>query len=129
MSWGRIFRIGFIVIACVSLLVNAVLIGVGVSLSQRGMFDRTTGRAVMDVPREIRQAYVKDLRANRSELRRLRDELRAKRKAMIEAAGADPVDPAALAAAMEAVRTATQQMQAAMHATMLKTAEDLRDGN
>lgn len=121
-TWGRVFRIGFVVIACVSLLVNAVLLGVGISLSKRGVFDPAAGQALMDVPRDVRRAYVRDLAANREELRALRDDLRAKRRAVIEAAAAIPVDPAAMEAAMADVRAATTRMQTALHATMLTTA-------
>lgn len=127
--WGRIFRIGFVVIACLSLLINAVLLGVGISLSKRGVFDRGSSQALMEIPREIRRTYVDDLRAKRAELRQLRDDVRDKRRVMIEAAGANPIDPDALEAAMADVRAATARMQNALHATMMTTAERLSAGN
>ena len=128
-NWGRIFRIGFVIIACISLLVNAVLLGVGISLSKRGVFDRGSHQALMEIPRDIRRTYVKDLRDNGAELRRLRDDVRAKRQVMIETAGAQPVDPAALEAAMKDVRLATTRMQTELHAIMMTTAERLSAGN
>lgn len=124
-TWGRVFRIGFVVVACISLLVNAILLGVGISLSKRGIFDSGSGQALMEIPREVRQAYVKDLRANGAELRRLRDDVRAKRRAAILAAGSQPVDVEVLEKALADKREATERLQAALHATMLKTAEDL----
>jgi len=123
MTWGRIFRIGFVIAACISLLVNAVIIGIGVNLSKRGWFDRDAGQAFMAVPKETRRAYLDDLRAERPHLDVLRDQLRAKRKAMLALAAVEPVDPQALATALEEVRTATTRLQAAAHAVMVKTAE------
>lgn len=124
MTWGRIFRIGFVVVACVSLLVNAVIIGIGVNLSKRGWFDRDAGQAFMAIPQETRRTYLDDLRAERPNLNRLRDDLRAKRKAMLEVAATEPVDPEALAAALQEIRTATTRLQAAAHAVMVRTAEE-----
>ncbi|MEM7058770.1 MAG: periplasmic heavy metal sensor [Pseudomonadota bacterium] len=124
MTWGRVFRVGFVVIACISLLVNALIIGVGINLSKRGWFDREGGRAFLSIPRETRQTYIKDLRDARPELNQLRDDLRAKRKVMLETVAAEPLDPQALATALEEVRAATTRLQAAAHAVMLKTAEE-----
>lgn len=128
MTWGRIFRIGFVVVACISLLVNAVILGIGINLSKRGWFDRDAGQAFMAIPRETRRAYLDDLRAERPDLNRLRDDLRAKRKAMLEVAATEPVDPEALGAALEEVRAATTRLQAAAHNVMIKTAKERAGG-
>jgi enterochelin esterase-like enzyme len=64
---------------------------------------------------------VSGLKAEQPELRRLAADLRDRRQEMLSAAIADPVDPAALEAAMAAVREATAAMQSAAHAAMLKT--------
>lgn len=128
MTWGRIFRIGFIVLACVSLLVNAVIIGIGANLSKRGWFDREGGRAFMEVPKETRRAYLHDLKAARPDLNRLRDDLRAKRRIMLELAANDPIDPEEFAKALADVRAATAALQSAAHAVMVKTAERRASG-
>lgn len=121
MTWRRILRIGFVVIACLSLLLNAVVIGAGLRLADRGLPGGGIGQALIQMPREVRRSYVSGLKAEQPELRRLAENLRDRRQEMLSAAIADPVDPAALEAAMAAVREATAAMQSAAHAAMLKT--------
>lgn len=126
MTWGRILRIAFVVIACVSLLVNAVIIGLGVRLSERGFNGQFT-RGVISMPREIRRTYADGLRANRPELKRLRRDMRMKRRAMLDLASAQPVDRAALAAAMRDLRDATTRLQEASHRAMLSAVPEDQD--
>ncbi|MEM1372086.1 MAG: periplasmic heavy metal sensor [Pseudomonadota bacterium] len=129
MTTGRIFRIAFVVVACVSLLINAVIIGVGARLVDRGFIDGSFGQSIRDMPRETRQAFLKGFRAERQELRRLGDELRERRTNMLALASRQPVDPDALAAAMQQVRKTTTDLQTAVHQVMLKTARQGSDDN
>lgn len=123
MTAGRIFRIVFVVVACVSLLVNAVLLGIGARLANEGVIGQGMLRAVADLPRDTRRAFRDSLRADRATLRALRQDLNTKRRAMIAIAGERPVDSAALRAAMQDVRTATTRLQQAAHDAILKTAK------
>ena len=128
MTRRRFFRIGFIVIACVSLLLNAVLIGAGVRLAERGWLGGGVGRALAEMPREMRQVYVEGLRAQRPTLRALNETLRAHRAEMLRLAAADPVDPVALAKAMENVRTATARLQGTVHSTIMGVVQEKAAG-
>lgn len=123
MTWGRAFRIGFIVLACLSLLMNAVVIGIGVRLADRGLLGGGVGQVLAEMPRDTRRAFARDLKAEQPRLRSMLHELRAHRKRMLELAAARPGDPQALAEAMADVRAATTRLQAAAHEIMLETVE------
>ena len=120
MTWGRGLRILFVVVACLSLLANAFLIGLGKRLADRGLSAGLVGQVIRELPPEKRGAIREGLRSNRPEMRRLADELRARRREMLRVAAAETVDPVALAAAMEDVRGATTRLQALTHDAMLK---------
>lgn len=124
MTGRRIFRIVFVGIACLSLLLNAVLIGVGVRLAERGWLGGGVGRALAEMPRETRQIYAAGLRAERPTLAALNKELRSRRTEMLRIAAADPVDPVALAAAMENVRAATTSLQTGIHGAIMRVVEE-----
>ena len=121
MTGRKLFRIGFVVLACISLLVNAVIIGVGVRLADRGVIGGGVGTAIREIPRDIRQEYIAGLRAVRPTLRGLREELKQRRKEMLMLAAEETPDPKALAVAMGEVRRATTRLQAAAHEAMLGT--------
>ncbi len=129
MTWGRIWRVLFVVVFCFSLLLNAVVVGVGVRLFDRGRIGDGMAQVLIQMPRETRRALVNSFRAERPELRRLGAELRARRMEMLEIATSDSADSAALAAAMEEVRRATTRLQTAAHETMLKTLEQTKSGS
>lgn len=118
MTWGRALRIGFVVIACLSLLMNAAVIGLGLRLTKHGVVG-DVGRGALSMPREIRQLYGDRLKASRPRLRSLRRDLRAKRRVMLTLASAQPLDKPALEAAMKDMREATQRLQEAIHRAML----------
>ncbi|MEM0942441.1 MAG: periplasmic heavy metal sensor [Pseudomonadota bacterium] len=122
MTRGRILRIAFVVIACLSLLANAVVLGVGKRLADRGLLASGVGQMVREMPPEARRAYLDGLRAERPALRELAADLRRTRREMIALASADEVDTAALEAAMAEVRRATARLQEAAHGALLETA-------
>ncbi|MEL6479055.1 MAG: periplasmic heavy metal sensor [Pseudomonadota bacterium] len=119
MTMGRVFRLLFVVVACLSLLANAVLIGVGVRLSNAGLIGNGIGASISEIPRETRRAYIRGMRAKRADLRALAQELGAHRRTMAAALAADPPDPEALSAAMAEVRAATTRLQTAAHEAIL----------
>ena len=127
MRWGRIFRIGFVIVACISLLINAVMLGIGLKLSSQGPVGGGIALAMAMAPsemsRETRRRYVDALRAERPYLRGLLDDLVAQRDVVMDLASAQPVDKAALAAAMEKFRAATLRLQTAAHETILGSIE------
>ncbi|MGD1923719.1 MAG: periplasmic heavy metal sensor [Paracoccaceae bacterium] len=123
MTRRRILRIAFVTVACLSLLLNAVVIGVGLRLADRGWFAASPAGALADMPREMRQSFVAALRAERPRLRGLADDLRAQRTEMLKIAAQEPVDRVALEAAMANVRAATTRVQSAAHSVILKTVD------
>lgn len=123
MTGGRVFRILFVVVACVSLLANAVFVGIGARLLERGAIGGGAMQALAEMPREMRQGYVASLRAERPELQRLRAELQDRRREMLRIAGTPPVDAGALSDAMAEVRAATTRLQSAAHSTILESLE------
>ncbi|MEM9061869.1 MAG: periplasmic heavy metal sensor [Pseudomonadota bacterium] len=120
MTGRRIFRIAFIAVACISLLLNAVVIGVGLRLADRGWF---APGALAEMPRDLRRTYAEALRAERPVLRALADDLKLQRSEMLRIAAEEPVDRAALDAAMARVRAATGKVQSAAHDIILKTVD------
>lgn len=128
MTWGRVLRIAFVVAACLSFLVNAAVIGVGLRLAGNGMIGGGIGMMMTELPHEKRQEYRAALRAERPQLQALAQDLRARRKTMLTIAGTEPVDAAALAQAMADVREATATLQNAAHEAILRSAhEDSRE--
>ncbi|MEM8836763.1 MAG: periplasmic heavy metal sensor [Pseudomonadota bacterium] len=121
MSFGRIFRFLFIVVACISLLANAVMIGIGVRLADAGLIGGGILRDFADIPRETRKAVFSALRDDRSELRQLAVKLREDRKAVLEIVAKEEIDPVTLNAAMAKVRASTQRLQEASHKTVIQS--------
>lgn len=129
MTGGRILRVLFVVVACISLLVNAVFIGIGVRLADRGILGNGNARILAGMPAETRRTYVDALRSNKPELRRLADELKERRREMLTIAAKTPVDAAALASAMQQVRTATTRLQSASHEALLGSLNTASDAD
>ena len=130
MTRSRFFRIAFVAIACISLLINAAVIGFGIHLKNRGIIGGGLGAAWTEIPRETRQLVRESLKAESANLRQLREELRENRKRMMAIAAVDPVDTQALDAAMVDVREATMRLQQAAHSSILQSLrEDLKPEN
>ncbi|MEO1491807.1 MAG: periplasmic heavy metal sensor [Pseudomonadota bacterium] len=123
MTWGRAFRIGFVAAACLSFLVNAAVIGIGLRLANNGLLGGGFGMMLTDLPREKREHYADALRAERPQLRPLIEALQVRRQEMLAIAARDDVDSQALAEAMDAVRQATTDLQSAAHGVILTASE------
>lgn len=121
MTRGRILRLAFVTIACLSLLINAVVLGIGLRLADRGMLWKDAAQALHALPSETREALVASLVTQRPQLRALRETLQEERRAMLALVVDKPVDPMAVEAAMARVRAATTALQLAAHDTILNS--------
>ncbi|MEM6676340.1 MAG: periplasmic heavy metal sensor [Pseudomonadota bacterium] len=121
MRWGRVLRVGFVVAACLSFLLNAAVLGMGVGLMRSGVipFD-ARGGGLLTLPAEQRRALMLAVREARPEIRALRRALQERRSDMFEALRADPPDPVAVEAAMQEVRAATSRLQAAVQVAVVE---------
>lgn len=118
MSWGRIFRIAFVVVACLSFLLNAAFVGLGLRLANQGVFAGGVAQAFVEVPRETRRALRDALQADRVMLEVLAADLSEKRSRMLALAAGEATDAGDLSAAMLDVREATTRLQEAAHRSM-----------
>ena len=118
MTPGRIFRIAFVLVACLSLLLNAAFIGLGLRLANQGVLAGGMAQTLLEVPRETRVMLRDALRTDRVMLEVLVADLSEKRRRMLAVASAETADPDALAAAMSDVRDATTRLQEAAHRSM-----------
>ncbi|MEO1724272.1 MAG: periplasmic heavy metal sensor [Pseudomonadota bacterium] len=125
MRLGPIFRALFVIVACVSLLANAVVIGFAVRAYHSGTLPFAGGGGIgLGLERAERRAIFSRLRDERPRLRMLRRELRARRAEMVRALTAEPPDPDEIRRTMAAVRSATEVLQGAVQEVVLEAVMD-----
>lgn len=120
-GWRRWFFWGILFL---SLLANAVVLGLALRLGQ--LRDLANGRSDgwASVPAEVRSSFRASLRNNRTELAALVGDLGRARAAMFAAGAARPYDRAAVEAAQEEVREASTTLQARAQLLMLEAFDE-----
>jgi uncharacterized membrane protein len=113
------WRTAFTVISVLSLLANAIVLGLVLRLGEMRTVLNGGGEGFQGLPRAVRAEVRRSLAAQRSDLTAPLARLGAARRAMLDAAAARPYDAAAVAARMAEVRTASGEVQAALHRIML----------
>ncbi len=116
---NRIWRILFWVVVAVSLLANALVLGVFLRAGEMRGIINGGGGGFANLPAEIKQEFRDVLRENRGTLQGPLRDLGQARRAMFDAAAARPYDRAAVEAAMERVRVASAALQVAGQTLLL----------
>jgi len=125
----RALRAVLLVVLVLSLLANAVFVGIAVRLGAAGGGVRASlAGALIELPRDIRRPFIRALRRETDVLAPLRDQLAERRAAFVEAVTADPFDRERAERAAAAVREATAALQAAAQEVLLRTAQTAGDG-
>ncbi|MEL6767746.1 MAG: periplasmic heavy metal sensor [Pseudomonadota bacterium] len=120
MRLGPVLRVLFVVVACISLLANAVIFGVAMRAYSSGVMPRAgAGSVGFELEPRERRAVLMRLRAERPTLRVFRRELQDRRAAMVAALTATPPDPEEIRQRMAEVREATAALQAAVQEVVL----------
>jgi uncharacterized membrane protein len=124
-----VLRIAFWVLVAVSLLGNAVAIG----LMSRAQDLRTEinggGMGFAGLPDEVRTEFRNLFRENRRDFAPLVTELGDARRAMFAAGAAQPFDPAATEAAMARVRAASAALQAKGQELLMQAFRNVQGGS
>ena len=120
-GWGRIL---FWAILGVSLLANAVVLGLVLRLGNLRDLASGGSDGWAGLPSETRSVFLSELRANRPDLRALVADLGRARADMFAAAAARPYDRAAVGATQARVRSASSALQIATQLMMLKAFDD-----
>lgn len=121
MRLGPVLRVVFVVVACLSLLANAVIFGVAMRAYHSGVMPLAgAGTVGFELEPPKRRAVLRRLRAERAALGVLRRELQDRRAAMVAALTAEPPDPEEIAQRMAEVREATAALQAAVQEVVLE---------
>jgi uncharacterized membrane protein len=115
-GWRRIF---FWTILCLSLLANAIVLGLLLRLGNLRDLANGGSDGWIGVPAEARSLFRAELAENRPELLELVAELGRARAEMFTAAAARPFDRAAVEAAQAKVRVASTALQARSQLLML----------
>lgn len=122
MRMRRTLRIGFVAVACLSLLANAAVIGVTLRAYQAGIFPLSGAADLfVELSTEDRHAFVANLKREEATITALRDTLQLRRREMLRMATAENPDPAAVRAAMARVDTAAQDLRSALQGLLLET--------
>ncbi|MEM9762719.1 MAG: periplasmic heavy metal sensor [Pseudomonadota bacterium] len=121
MRLGPVLRIVFVIVACISLLANAVIFGVAMRAYHTGVMPLAgAGTVGFELEPAERRAVVRRIRAKHAELRVFREELQDRRAAMVAAVTATPPDPEEIRRRMAEVREATAALQAAVQEVVLE---------
>lgn len=115
MRTKRVLRLGFVIAACVSFLVNAAVVGVALRAYQTGVLPfAAAGDFVLRVPADDRAAFLEGLRDEEARLSAMRRTLQERRADMLRLVTAEDADPVAVRAAMAEVQAATSALQSAV---------------
>ena len=113
------WRTAFTVIAVLSLLANAVVLGLFLRLGEMRDVLNGGGEGMSGLPRATRAEVRRALADERADLVAPLARLGAARRAMFDAADARPFDATEVARRMEEVRAASAALQVALHGIML----------
>ena len=114
---NRIIRILMRVTFAVSLILNAIAIGIFLQLSEMRSF---FGMANTRLPAEVRREFIAAAKRD-TDLRTAAERLGAERQEMIRLGLTDPIDQEALEAAMQRVRDGTVALQLRSQSILLET--------
>ena len=112
-------RVFLVLVAGLSLLLNAVFAGMAVKLWSRS--DTGAPSAVFfSLPAELRQELRAEFADTQSRIRNAQENLQAARERFQELLSEEDPDPVELQSAMSNVREATERLQAELHANIFR---------